>query len=119
MIKKDTPGDTLERVRACESAHGVEEKGERLASSSGIMRPGKSWAPLAATVLATALLLQPIHADGKNLRIWGSVRGRFSINCRIFHEQKIRSNYVGYIGSLATFSSNKSSFEVIPFCFAR
>ncbi|KOC58807.1 hypothetical protein WH47_00051 [Habropoda laboriosa] len=31
------------------------------------MKPTKSWAPLAATVLATALLLQPIYAEGKNI----------------------------------------------------
>lgn len=66
---------TLERVRACESATRVEKgkgktrQGGLVIVVMGIVRPAKSWAPLAATVLATALLLQPIHAEGKNLRI--------------------------------------------------
>lgn len=29
------------------------------------MRPSRTWASLAASLLATALLLQPIRADGK------------------------------------------------------
>lgn len=51
----------------CDSARrGTPRRQSTRVRSPGTMRPARSWAPLAVAALAaTALLLRPIHAEGK------------------------------------------------------